>query len=407
MIFRSACLCFLTALSALSAEPDFAALAKQADRYQLPTPPKGAKLVLGNTGWTTCVGNSSTALDPGIYQAGFLLPDKVDKKPVILAGFSKLVCDSDREHRPATRRFTTKPPKPALGGYGFRANSLTTFEVAVQCARRGDLKTAKALYGLYNKSEYKDGFFTQEPTRQYDPNPSLLLARATYGYYYYRVLTPEADLKHCLNRLEELRKEFPSLFSTDKEQYSAHYAQKFLDDLRLTANAAPPAAGSIEELLFQSAGSDVRVREVGPGHPRYKIYMKGVSAIPELVRLTTSQKLTRKVNPGIMNARETRARLGQIAKSVLDSMVGSHFATHHQFDGQRRDQRDWKKWLKQVDLKNEKQFFTDATKPSKGEKNDFSASVPLMILVTKYPETMQPTAEKLSQTDHRSELIQV
>jgi hypothetical protein len=57
-----------------------------AKRYEIPMPPKQAKLILAHTGWTTLLGNSSTSRDPGIYSPAFLLEKGKDGSVKVMRG---------------------------------------------------------------------------------------------------------------------------------------------------------------------------------------------------------------------------------------------------------------------------------------------------------------------------------
>lgn len=371
---------------------DFEPLIAQADRYQLPKPAEKAQLILGNTGWTTPIGNSSSDLDPSVYEPGFLLHANEDGSAKVMLGFAISNCEKRRDHQPATLPFVAKPPKPKLGGYAFRGNSLTSFSTAIQCARLGDFKNANSLAQLYLNAEYKDGFHAQEGDGAYEKDIPLLLARISYDFYHQKVREKDADLKQALVMLEKLKAEFPILFSDKAENYYENRRTLFITDLKLTVNSPPPEKDSIEDFLFQVAASDVPTHMRESDHPIYKIYHQGTAAIPELVRLSTSRKLTTGVVPAFMNAPERRLRLGGVASSVLLDMVGTH-APDTASDG------IWQTWIKTTDLSDEKAFFSSAVKSTKSDQG-IDAGVPLSILFHKYPESALSLAENFSGTDH-------
>lgn len=390
----------------LAAEPDFVALAKQADRYQLPKPPNDTKLTLGNAGWVKCLGGSSTDQDPGRYLPGFLIKNNADGSAVILSGFQRLYCEKGIAHRPSTLPFTSSPPQAKLGGYSFRGNHLNTIATAIQCARRGDLETAKALHELWNKTESKDGFFTQESYSYYKNNYPLLLARITFGYYYYRVLDKDADWSHCLKMLEKLRIEYPATFD-EKDSPDLVFHKQFIDDLKFTVEAPTPTAGSVESILFQIAEIGYSNGYPKIGTPLYNLYLKGTSIIPELVKLSSSKKITRKVNGGIMKLRETRTRLGQIARTVLSNMCGHNLHPTYSPLSQNWGTRDWEQWLKTSNIENERQFLLQAITQPKNSTRRINTAIPIMILASKHPDALIPIAKKLSKSKRPSNLVKV
>lgn len=385
-------------------EIDFPALVTQAERYQLPKPPKNAKLILANTGstTTTTTANRSSDLDPSIYESGFFLKSNPGGTAQVMTGFHQSLSEPRRKHQPATLPFSATPTKAKPGRYVFRGHSQASFSTAIQCARLGDLKNAQALADLYLNSEYNDGFHAQESSGHYKQEIPLLLARITYAFYYQNLRQKDADLKQALAMLEQLQKEFPALFSDDPEAYYEKSRSDFLKDLRLTVNSPPPKKDSIEDLLFQVAFSDVASHMRTPKHPIYKIYFQGIDAIPELVRLSTNRKLTPAIDPAIMNASERRLRLGDVASLVLEDMVGAHAPqnTYRPLDGL------WKTWLKNVDLSDEKSFFLKALSPKKKNSSSsmrFDSGAPIAILLKRHPKDVLTFAKKLSTTKARGD----
>ena len=376
-------------------EIDFPALVAQADRYKLPKPLKKATLILAKTDATTIAANRSSDRDPSIYEPGFLLKTNPDGTAQVMTGFRQSLSEPRRTHQPATLPFSATPTKPKSGGYVFRGSSQTSFSTAVQCARLGDLKNAQALADLYLNSEYHDGFHSHEPSDSYKKEIPLLLARITYGFYHQNLRQKDTDPGKTLTILKQLQKEFPALFSDDPEAYYENRRTVFIKDLRLTVNSPPPKNNSIEDLLFQVAFSDVASHMRTPKHPISKIYFQGTDAIPELVKLSTSRKLTPAIQPAFMNSSERRLRLGDVASLVLEDMVGAHAPqnTHQSLDGL------WKTWLEKTNLSDEKSFFLKALAPKKQKSNfnmRFESGAPIAILLKRHPKDVLTFAKKLS-----------
>jgi hypothetical protein len=274
------------------------------------------------------------------------------------------------------------------------------FATAIQLARRGDLKNAKTLATRYLNQKYNSGFKTQEAGHRYSKNPALVLARVTFEFYYQRVREKDADLGKALRHLENLQTEFPSLYSKDPKNSFAHYRTQFVEDLRLTVELPPPQKDSIEDLLMQLSEVDPWEDEERHDELCHRIYHQGVAAIPELVRLCTSRKLTTAINHGMNNAASSRVRLAQLAGDVLEDMVGAHdnrnFRLH--VDPTRKE------WLEKTDLSNEKQFFMDALSESigRGSSND---EIPLTILLHRHPESALELAEKIVERNRFLSLV--
>lgn len=404
-------LCFLLTLPSFSQEEvkiDLPALIAQADRYKLPKPPEGAQLILANTGYTTTAANRSSDLDPAIYEPGFLLKKKPDNSVLVLTGFIRTTAEPRRKHQPAVRPFSATPTKPKPGSYVFRGNSQSTFCTAIQCARLGDLKTARTLLQNYYKSEYIDTELDAKRDQLLPQNAHLLLALTTFDYHYQHLRKKDADPKQSLAILEKLQTEFPDLFPDDEKDYYSYQRTLFLKDLRITANSPPRKKDSIEDLIHQAALSDVPSHMRKPDHPYFKIYHQGTAVIPELVRLSTSRKLTPAIQPAIMNSREKRLRLGHLAAAILEDMCGALApgeAPGGSFRFHTLDER-WIPWIKKTDLTGEKSFFLKALGNPEKEQ-DHNTQIPLSILLHRHPDSTLELAGKYSKSKRPNNFIPV
>jgi hypothetical protein len=141
-------------------------------------------------------------------------------------------------------------------------------------------------------------------------------------------------------------------------------------------------------------------------HAIFKIYLRGTSAIPELVRLSTSRKLTPAIQSAFMNAREKRLRTGHLAGSILEDMTGTLSASKTGNSIQRFHTLDdrWKPWLIKTNISAEKAFFIKALgDPNRLEK--IPSEVPLVILLQKYPTSALDLAKQFSTSKHVSLFI--
>ena len=162
-------------------------LVAQAKRYQLQKPPANARLILANTGYTTTSSNRSSDLDPSIYEPGFLSESKADGKAIVMTGFQKSTPEGHRKHQPVIIPFSAKPTKSKPGHYVFRGNSQASFGTAIQCARRGDLSNAKALFENFYRSKYKDFDRGISQTYLLPENAPIFLAFTTFNYHYQKL----------------------------------------------------------------------------------------------------------------------------------------------------------------------------------------------------------------------------
>lgn len=143
-----------------------------------------------------------------------------------------------------------------------------------------------------------------------------------------------------------------------------------------------------------------------PDHPIFKIYLQGTAAIPALVRLSTSRKLTPAIQQAIMNSSEKRLRLGHLASAILEDMTSTLAPGYPRGGSFRFHSIDnhWAPWLVKTDLTDEKSFFLKALGNSKIQKQ--LPRIPLKILFNKFPETAIPLAEKFSTSQHDGTFIE-
>jgi hypothetical protein len=365
---------------------DLPSLCEQADRYELPKPPGNSKLVLFHTGSVTGQNGSWSP----IYDAAFLLKKNGDGTDSVMTGFAKIQTDVDDNEYPLILPFDGTVKKALPNEYVFRCDTMNCFATAIQCARRGSIETAGTLAGQYLRQRLKGGFKTMENGRLYDKNLSLLVARITFEYYYQYVLEENADLERALKFMETLQREFPELFSKNPENFFTHYRTLFVQDLRLTVESPEPVKGSIEDKLFRISKVDRYHEEERYQKLEKQIHLKGVAVIPELVRLSTSRKLTTVVIHGLNNSPDSRGRLARIATGILSDMIGAHDTrTFRPYIDPTR-----KEWLNKVDLSDEKQFFIDALSETTG-KGSHNDEIPLRILLHRQPKAAIELVDKV------------
>ena len=354
---------------------DIPALIKQADRYELPKPPEGSKIILIHYGWIATIDERTLPR----YESAFLLGKNEDGSALVMAGFQTLREAKEEKEHSLILPYTQPSLKPRSKDYHHTGTSLNEFGVAIQCARRGELKRAKKLIRLYQSDDYHKGFKTMENGHRYTKDLPLLLARATFEFYYQDVRREEANLPKALKHLEALQIDFPKLFSNNPDDFYENYRTQFVEDLKLTIASPKPKKGSVEALLFQLSETDNLEDEEEHEKLRDQIYLMGAPAIPELVRLADSRLLTTRIVHGFNNSPDGRARLSRYAGSILSDMVGEH---------DKRSNRPYhdpsrKEWLRTVDLSNERKFFIEAIPPGvSGFRND----IPLRILLHRDPE---------------------
>lgn len=294
---------------------DLAELAKMADAYGMPAPPKTATLVLANTGWTTVLSNRSSSDDPGLYRAAFLLETLPDRQARVFWGWKEEEVSGDARHRPPTRAYSLEVQEKQAQGYVLRTADMLTAVSAVQLARRGELDAAKKLWDAMNAERFFHDGNAMEGAGGLRKDPRLFFARCVYQFIWDDTLRPDADLASLDARLARLRREFSVLFG---EGWHERRRVTFADDLHKTATAEKAAEGSVEALLIAwgDRGGDAPTSDASAR----LILLLGPKALPELKRLSGDTRLTRKVDPAFMKKPEDRVRLGELAKALIKAI---------------------------------------------------------------------------------------
>jgi hypothetical protein len=119
-------------------------LVEMANRYQIPMPPKDARVVFASNGYWTTVGRGPLLT---VYSPAFLLEERPEGSIVILRGLRREVLSKRESTDPSlTRPFAAKDIDPRAAGYIADFHSRAAFVCAVQLASRGDDATAQGIW---------------------------------------------------------------------------------------------------------------------------------------------------------------------------------------------------------------------------------------------------------------------
>ncbi len=300
----------------------------------------------------------------------------------MLMGWQETVVDSDAEHCPATRPYSLVPQKPVLKGYVLACGNMSSFTTAVQLAQLGRLREAEGLWERIESVEYFSDENALEGVGRWTKEPRVLLARCLYQHFYEALLHEDADLKAIHQKLVQLKREYPVLFSDDRNEYYPHRRTRFVHDLGLTVAAKKAREGSVEALLIDWGNRTGDMRHLGifdehnivADQPALAIFRMGVKAIPELAELVNDQRLTRHISPAIMKKPEERVRLGQLAERLLKRMAGSQDPGKAGSIGQTKGA--------------EREFFERAAVDLENATISRFHEVPLWILGEEYPRSL-------------------
>ena len=359
----------------IAPEVDFERLVAMTKRYDLPTPPREAALVLAASDGTSLIKNHSTSLDPGIYTPAFLIKD-CGTTAVVWQGWSSKEVESRADYRPALRPFSLQEPKPKKKGYVADFRNGESLIAAIHLAQRGEQKSAQALMAKLAKEDFLFTDFGRTINTS-DRENSEVLAIVIYEYAKEESSLQDSDWKKIHRRLLRLRREFPDLFSKNETDYVENQRQKFAEDLG-EAVRGRRARSDVERQLVKWGQTVSEMRHLGmfsqytvqDDQPARSIINRGLAAMPELERLSSDRRLTRQFDHEATFGHPRRWRVGDLASYLLDKMKGSQAGK------------------KGVPSGNERRFFEMAAVTVEGGEITKFHEVPLRILGRRHPESL-------------------
>jgi hypothetical protein len=368
---------------------DTATLTNIAFRYNLPMPPKGARLVLAYTESNRMLGNRTTSRDPGIYSPAFLLEQKTNGDIVVLRGSErqKLVTDPKEA---LWRPFSIPNIKPKLGGFEANFGRLSAFVCAVQLASRGEESTAQKIWQHFSAADYWNDGQPFENIPEQIKNPSLLLARCLFDHLRNQVLISSTNWVGIQAQMSALFDDFPAL--KDEERI------KVLDGLTAAISAKPPPKDSVEALLldwsrrpnmrdYYNLFDDKSEQDA----PAREIILRGAASVPDLVALLGDRRITTHEIPAIMNSRAEIQEVGGLAGILLENITGiraSRFKLSNAVPFQA--------WLESRDGKGEEELLAEALFTRKDGKITWVNESPAHILAQKFPERLISLCDEFS-----------
>lgn len=295
------------------ARPDWENLAELGKRHGMPFPDASARLALVHGESWTVVGNQSHPHDPAIYLPGWVLEEREGGSLRVLDGLSERVLEPRDQREPLWREFSLTDPPPRIGGHVARFDGVSTFVVAVQCAARGDRRRADALWERFAAADRLSDGSGVLRHREDKEDPTKLLASILFDRLELRIAEPAADFTAISGRMDALLKEFPVLADDRRKDLAARAAE--------TANAKPPAEGSVEAMLIEwgKCGDDTPGRD--DQGKMEAIVRRGFDAIPELLRLREDKRLTGIRYSAIMMRPSSPKPLGDLAQDVLAELL--------------------------------------------------------------------------------------
>jgi hypothetical protein len=377
-------------LDAGAEPPDWKELVATAKRHGMPFPPAQAELVLVHTETWSVLGNRSNARDPAIYAPGFVLDRKDDGSVMVLRGTTKIELNDRGE--PLTRPFTTDKQEPKPGGYLTRFGT-DAFLCAIQCAERGDIGHADAIWKRHHAhliDPYEEGL---KPDPDVHIDTMANLSQALLAYHVHQIREPGADWAAILSRLDGLLADFPDLKTEPIEV--------FVRDLRLSLEADAPPEGSVEAHLLSWAGQPSEYRHLGifdehndvTDAGARAIVLMGYDAIPDLLRLADDTRMTAHYVAGMMMANARMKRLGELARDLIVEIAGGTL------DAPPRggvDTEFLKKWWEDVDQAGERGRLAAGAFNREGDTITGCNEATAKIIAHKYPGDLKKLCDEFT-----------
>jgi hypothetical protein len=388
---------FMAGSEAIAADRlDTKKLVDMAHRYQVPVPPKEARVVFASSGWWTRV---SDDLFLHVYSPAFLLEEHRDGSVVILRGLKREVLPKrESTDPPAIKPFSAKNIDPRAARFVADFHDRPVLVCAVQLAARGDEATAQDVWrqvstttkwtsdrlrmrGLHTEDDMPDA-------KDEIAKPALILAECIFDDLESRLSHKDASWQNINERMKALVEEIPELSKGDRKAT--------FDDLAATLAARPPAPGSIEaKLLDWSRRPHERptddLFEQGcepdpqPDAPAREIVLRGFDAIPPLLELLRDNRLTaHRDNPELGNG---LLRLRHLASILLSGMTGEP-DWHHGRDRGEHDAAAQRDWWEHARSRKEVDVFSEVIFEREKGAITSDRACPARILAAKYPTTL-------------------
>lgn len=369
------------------AEPlNTSVLTNIAARYNLPMPPKGARLVLAHTETWQVLGNHSTSRDPAVYSPAFLLEENTNGSIVVLRGAERETLDPSRSE-PLWRPFSTTFVKPRLGGYVVSINRLSAFVCAVQLAAQGEEAKAQQIWEAIENAEFLDDETYLERVKP-AKSPPLLLGGCLYEHLRKQILEQPVAWPEIRERMAALLDEFPALKNAERSGV--------LEGLTAAVQAKPPAPGSIEALVLdwsRRTGSHFPFdNNTDADAPAYAVMLRGADAVPDLIELLNDRRLSTHEYRGPMQSGGRIETVGELAGRLLNSITGIDA-----FWSVPTNPAPFREWLAKAHAKGEAEALAESVFVNENGKITWVNETPVRILAEKYPERLLPLCAEFTE----------
>jgi len=334
--------------------------------WGLPLPPKQARLVLFDYGWT----QDARGVDTPFSQLAFLVnPDSKDQ-PLLLVGTI--------EYRPENEDVKPRPVDAE------KVDAKTVFELnvglatALQCEAQGYHRLASELLtvSLGQSSGHPYSAFLQPANLP----PKMALAFTAWAHWGNQLILPNSDRSVIARRMQDLLGVEPKLKTKPNSA--------LVEDLKAALVPRQTEPGSTEsliddllELAYKPPSGDDR----SPAPQFQKLALLGFKAVPNLIEHLDDRRLTRTVRLGFNNFPPYHLRVGDIVSDLLQGLAGDDLGKDwlRRQQGYTLDKTPVRAWWAKAQEVGEENYLVNHLLPDK-QGSDFPNQQMLDILVKEY-----------------------
>jgi hypothetical protein len=272
----------------------------------------------------------------------------------------------------------------------------------IQLLRAGNSKVGTE---LINKSLKKEAGHPHSAFRSpAGETPVVMLARSCLADAMNQISSEKPDFPKIKQRIEKILKDQPQLKS-DATDWS-------LEGLDATINYQPAQPGTIEALIddyLLSGGTEgaMNIRSEEFGKAEKALIFKGFEAVPALIKLRESRRLTNHVMQGFNNFPSYSMNVGQVVNAYLQRLANNELGSNwlDRQKGATSEDDALLAWWKNASEQGEKTYVSENTIVIDKESRVKISRELLAIAQTRYPELLPLFYEEILKTDESSWLI--
>jgi hypothetical protein len=344
--------------------------------WGLPLPPKQARLVLFDYGWT----QDAHGKDTPISHLAFLInPDSNKEQPLLLVG--------TLEYRPENEETKPRPvDADKLDAKTIRADWMKpVFQLnvglatALQCEAQGYHRLASELLtvSLGQSSGHNYSAFFQPVNLP----PKTALAFTAWAHWGNQLILSNSDRSVIARRMQDLLDVEPKLDTKPN--------RALLEDLKaalVPRKTEPGSADFLIDDLVELPYTPPSGSDDSPAPQYQQLALLGFKAVPNLIEHLDDHRLTRTVRLGFNNFPPYHLRVGDIVSDLLQGLAGDDLGKDwlRRQQGYTLDKAPVLAWWAKAQEVGEENYLVSHVLPDK-QGSDFPNKQMLDILVKEYP----------------------